>query len=80
MSGPCFNQNQLPDFVHDLNAMHEAEKTLTPEQVWAYCCELGHLTGAGGDPEFEAAEWAEVHATAPQRCEAFLKVHNKWKD
>lgn len=60
----------LPDYLNDLNAMHEAEKVLTSEmekeysfQIEAVCCprEYG---------------W---HATAAQRAEAFLKTLNLWK-
>lgn len=78
-----------PDYLHDLNAMHEAEKTL----------KIGH----DGSPaaEYQEALWnvsnrgvtfcAEnlhdvaylqnlICATAAQRAEAFLHAIGKWRD
>lgn len=63
---------------NDLNAMHEAEKTL--------------LTQCGNDPQDDL--WIDYlanllhaaplclreHATARQRAEAFLKTIGKWED
>jgi hypothetical protein len=51
----------IPDYVKDLNAMHEAEKTLTYQQRVAYMNILLETPGC-------------VFATATQRAEAFLKV------
>jgi hypothetical protein len=58
---------QLPDYLNDLNAMHEAEKVLTKEQRWEYIGNLGTE---------EAFTWTCLHATAAQRAEAFLKTLN----
>jgi hypothetical protein len=62
------------DYCNDLNAMHEAEKTLTPknwnnysENWWIYC-KLLRVNDAD-----EA-----IHATARQRAEAFLLTLGKW--
>lgn len=64
---------QLPDYLNDLDAMHEAEKTLKEPQRTVY---LNHLYG-----EEEADnEWKQVHATARQRAEAFLRTVGKWED
>lgn len=66
----------IPDFLNDLNAMHEAEKILTKVQRTAYVnilwkkCALEHL-----DPY----EWS-VSATAAQRAEAFLRTIGKWEE
>jgi len=63
---------EIPDYPNDLNAMHEAEKMLTPFQ-WSYY--LDFLT----DPY--APDWqAAVHATAAQRAKAFLKTLNLWEE
>jgi hypothetical protein len=51
----------VPDYLNDLNAMHEAEKVLSPEQQSRY---YDHLT-----------HWHHRHvwkATAAQRAEAFV--------
>ena len=65
-----------PDYCADLNAMHEAEKTLAPkssnsfsENWWNYC-KLVRVNGAN-----EA-----IHATARQRAEAFLRALGKWEE
>ena len=65
----------IPDYCTDLNAMHEAEKTLTPknwnnysENWWIYC-KLLRVNDAD-----EA-----IHATARQRAEAFLRTLGKWE-
>jgi len=70
-------QRHCPDFSNDLNAMHEAEKTLDPHWLpsekqgiddsdWEmYVCELSKIADRG-----------PTHATARQRAEAFLKVNN----
>lgn len=92
MGMPCFvqmalppgfihieNSMPLPNYCNDLNAMHEAEKTM--------------LAGFEDDPEGSAL-WSDYqtnliivcpaylsyHATANQRAEAFLRTINKWED
>ena len=67
-----------PDYLNDLNAMHEAEKLLTEDQISNYGSFL-----KGKDNETvslyapEHREIAKVAmATAAQRAEAFLKTLN----
>lgn len=62
------------DYTHNLNAMHEAEKELTPSQLWKYYILLGDV-GYGGNNH-----WKRFHATAAQRAEAFLRAIGKWKE
>ena len=62
---------QLPRYLKDLNAMHEAEKVLTPKQRCDYMDFL--------DPQ-EQNGWDVCHATASQRAEAFLRTLNLWKE
>ncbi len=57
----------IPDYLNDLNAMHQAEKVLTKDEATTYAC--GKLRGG----LFDA-----VHATASQRAEAFLHTIGKW--
>lgn len=72
----------VPNYLNNLNAMHEAEK-LHPNQ-YAYAEELFALTGGiyGPDDEIESsnAMFNVIHATASQRAEAFLRTIGKWKD
>jgi hypothetical protein len=66
------DDNDLPDFLNNLNAMHEAEKLLrAKDELWGEYC--GHLVKNGS--WFNA-----VDATAAQRAEAFLKTLNLWEE
>lgn len=56
------------NYLGDLNAMHEAEKTLSIDQRGKYA----HLL-------LVTSEWS-IAATAAQRAEAFLRVIGKWRD
>ena len=61
-----------PDYLHDLNAMHEAEKRLfklanTNEEAYSH-----HLTCL-------TSGWSTYHATAAQRAEAFLRTIGAWR-
>jgi hypothetical protein len=72
------NGNQyalLADYLNDLNAMHEAEKILTENQLDYYAEWLKDGNSSGGFPS-QLCHW---HATAAQRAEAFLKTLNLWK-
>jgi hypothetical protein len=61
----------LPDYLNDLNEMHEAEKILFAEQseMCNYENRLNTMTG----------NWS-WSATAAQRAEAFLKTFNLWEE
>jgi hypothetical protein len=60
----------IPDYLNDLNAMHEAEGTLNKESGY-------HETGGYG--LYLVALDHDVSATAAQRAKAFLKTLNLWK-
>jgi hypothetical protein len=64
----------LPDYLNDLNAMHEAEAILTEKQRLFYHVNLMKLQKA----DFVAGFWFLIHATATQRAEAFLRTIGKW--
>lgn len=64
-----------PDYLNDLNAMHEAEKTLTDDQWLQYDEHLACLTVTDASQVFK-----HTHATASQRAEAFLRALNLWTD
>jgi hypothetical protein len=61
----------LPDYLNDLNAMHEAEKVLTSEQVTSYVDFLELMNERWSTPAF---------ATAAQRAEAFLRALGLWQE
>lgn len=63
----------IPSYHSDLNACAEFEATLTPIQEEFYRLKLSSITHRGGRDR-------NVFATAPQRCEAFLRTLNLWKE
>jgi ABC-type oligopeptide transport system substrate-binding subunit len=67
----------LPDYLNDLNAMHEAEKILDRSQQNAY---INILDGMPDDscPVHHDFQWC--CATAPQRAKAFLKTLGLWEE
>jgi hypothetical protein len=69
---PCCNEAAPPDYLHDLNAMHEAEASLFGTNYWVACKYERLITRM-------ASSWA-WHATASQRAEAFLRTIGKWKE
>lgn len=66
-------EKNLPDYLNDLNAMHEAENILTDTQWNTYLACLTHVVG-----QYKKARF-RVHATAAQRGEAFLRTIGKWE-
>lgn len=65
---------RLPDYLSDLNAMHEAEKALTLDQLPKYMAWLCYKVDLRNDQL--AFDWVRTHATAAQRAEAFLRTLN----
>jgi len=83
---PCM----VPDYLNDLNAMHEAEKVLTKEQQGLYLS-ISYDIVLGQKPLFDAyisSYWevptedayTQMTLGAPQRAEALLRTLNLWKD
>jgi hypothetical protein len=77
--GPLYKTPQgavrdCPDYLNDLNAMHEAEKVfLKMETLCFWETYSNRLTSSLG--------WIDIfHATAAQRAEAFLRTIGKWED
>ena len=56
-------------YTVDLNAMHEAETTLSEDQLWRMAREI----------ERNDEQWY-FRASARQRAEAFLKALGKWEE
>ena len=60
----------VPDYLNDLNAMHDAEKVLNQEQKEDYFFIIFNFYG----------NWSKaIQATAAQRARAFLRVIGKWE-
>lgn len=74
-----FASGCCPNYPKDLNAMHEAEKTLNADEWRIY---LGFIGGQRTIPRLMSMDefYACWMATAAQRAEAFLRTLNKWKD
>jgi len=73
---------QLPDYLVDLNAMHEAEQTLW-QKNWAsrhdFVDKLARiLSPTHGHHQQSGLDLLD--ATAAERAEAFLRTMNKWKE
>jgi len=67
----------IPDYLNDLNAIHEAVKSL-PQNIMPryFACLCNVVSGALSLYGYSRA----TEATAAQRCEAFLRTINKWKN
>jgi hypothetical protein len=78
---------RIPDYLNDLNAVHELEEKLRKNSyAWAkYGEQLQEVVNhypVGFVPDYhrDLRSLASVaHATAAQRCEAILKTLNIWK-
>lgn len=67
------------NYYGDLNACAEMEATLTDEQYIKYAQEL-NATWFKANPTLKnrIGICRSASATAPQRCEAFLRLHGRW--
>lgn len=69
----------LPNYFHDLNAVHELEKKLDERQAYQFNEWLSRIAEQIPDGEEDcpaALYW--YHATAAQRCEALGRTLNLW--
>ncbi len=67
----CRVESKIPDYLNDLNAMHEAEKMLNRESGY-------HEIGGYG--LYLVALEHNASATARQRAEAFLRAIGRWEE
>lgn len=74
-----WREGMIPDYPTDLNAMHEAEKTLTRKQGVHFRLWLSRNSD-GPNALFLTVEQAMCHAAAHQRAEAFLRAIGRWRD
>ena len=67
---------RFPDYLNDLNAMHEAEKMMENDSALRllYIENLERVTQC----PFSVSEWYCTTATAAQRAEALLRTIGKW--
>jgi hypothetical protein len=67
-------RHNIPDYLNDLNSMHDAENEMTLDEQDKYAQLLAEM--------FHGPGWsfALIHATAAQRVEAFLRTIGKWED
>ena len=72
----CWSQCHNNSICNDLNAMHEAEKVLKGyEQIHTY---IWHLSNRKDwETDFKLME---VHISARDRAEAFLRTLGKWEE
>ncbi len=73
---PWFEESELPNYLSDLNAVHELEKKLflTFDDWSDYTTELSRIT-----PDSWSYVKSLTGASAAQRCEAILRVKGIWK-
>ena len=78
--------SSVPNYCNNLNAMHEAEKTLAAEQEAVYVEALDRVTWEfiQTDARYNAGRLCvselQFRATARQRAEAFLRTLGKWEE
>jgi hypothetical protein len=76
-------RHDIPDYHCDLNEMREAENTLSAEDQDVFAARLADVCGI---TEMDRDNWSEaedfilLHATAPQRAEAFLRTLGEWEE
>jgi hypothetical protein len=76
MDDDCFRF--VPNYPSSLDACAEFEKGLTDMQWVRYLQELASVVKLPKQAEIQIRQY--VHATAPQRCEAFLRVNGAWEE
>lgn len=74
---PAVYLEELPDYLNDLNAVHELEEKLNDEEHLWFRMKLWDVVIESTNED----RWDRsfISATAAQRCEALLKTLNLWK-
>jgi hypothetical protein len=71
----------LPDYLNDLNAMHDAEKFLKGTVIKeSYIRNLKRICCAAPEVETNINHFLIVHANAEAQAEAFLRAIGKWEE
>jgi hypothetical protein len=79
-TSPFLGRHALPDYLNDLNAMHEAEEKLhasfQQSEMFVHRIEqVVYKTKSSGI----GIKFATINATAAQRAEALLRTIGKWQ-
>ncbi len=69
--------DNVPDYLNDLNAMHEAEALLDRHEAKLFEEKLFNILES---EVMHTGEFALIHASAAQRAEALLKALNLWRN
>jgi hypothetical protein len=80
VSGPVQYESpnpDIPDYLNSLDAMHEAEKTLTPVEHMNFWEDLIRLPER--DTIAKRQPWLICSSTARQRAEAFGRTKGLWQ-
>ena len=73
---PGAHKKHLPDYLNDLNAMHQAEKVLSRGRNYNQLGGFGFYLKTLGQIIYQSSC---VDSTAAQRAEAFLRTIGKWE-
>ena len=68
----------LPDYLNDLNAMHEAEKAIPDHLRWQYSSNVTDIVRRCAREAYDFM--SSLTATAPQRAKALLRIIGKWEE
>jgi len=69
----------VPEYLNDLNAMHEAENNLEGMNKAEFAVQLCRVAGKDWPNGIGGGSFTHVHTTAAQRAEAFLRTIGKWE-
>jgi hypothetical protein len=75
----CAHESDLPNYHGDLNAMHEAEKVLGEKRIRSYAFTLAQVLDTSPTVDLDD-QFLNIHATAAQRAETFLRTIGQWED
>lgn len=77
-NGEVLHWPSPPNFHGSLDAIALAEATLTDEEWISYIDTMKTMLRAHSN-SYRSVK-LKMHSTAPQRCEAFLRVKGRWED
>jgi uncharacterized CHY-type Zn-finger protein len=69
----------VPDYLNDLNAMHDAERIMNRDQCNSFNGYLLNTRPPISKGQHQSGRWT-WGATAAQRAEAFLRTIGKWEE
>ena len=78
--GKEWGSHGIPDYLNDLNAMHEAERIMDYDEAEQYASDLWAIIIEAEELQDNPppSNFACLTATAAQRAEAFLRTIGKW--